>query len=416
MNNRKTDFNLTEQQRVILEHLTRCSKSPQMLVQRASIILELGENKAIRQVARELGINKNTARKWYKRWQKRFTKLSEIENDPEIKKKQYSQIIIETLDDAPRSGAPPSFTAEQIVQIVALGCEVIDDSERPYSRWTHKEIANEAVKRNIVEAISASSIGRFFKDAQVKPHKSVYWTNTKEKDPEVFKEEARAVCKVYGQAQQLHEQGIHVVCNDEKTGIQAIERESETIPAQAGGKLQKVEHNYKRHGTLCLIANFEVATGKVIAPTIGLTRTEKDYLEHLKQTVNTDPEGQWIFVTDQLNTHKSESLVRWVAHQCNIHTDLGEKGKNGILKSMETRKEFLTDCTHRIRFIYTPKHSSWLNQVEIWFSILSRRLIRHGSFKSSDHLKNRIQKFIDFFNKTMAKPFKWTYSGNPLCV
>ncbi len=209
---------------------------------------------------------------------------------------------------------------------------------------------------------------------------------------------------------------MHIISNDEKTGIQAIERSHKTHPAIPGKYPERVEHSYDRHGTLCLIANFEVATGKVIAATIGPTRTEKDYLEHIKQTVETDNNGKWIFIIDQLNTHKSESLVKWVSEQCNINIDLGEKGKSGILKSMETRQEFLSDSDHRIRFVYTPKHSSWLNQVEIWFSILARRLLKRGSFHSLEHLQDRIEKFIEFFNITAAKAFKWTYTGRPLTV
>ncbi len=177
-----------------------------------------------------------------------------------------------------------------------------------------------------------------------------------------------------------------------------------------------MEHNYKRHGTLCLIANFELATGKVISPTINPTRKEEDYLEHIKQTVATDPGAQWIFITDQLNTHKSASLVRWIAQESKTDIDLGVKGKKGILKSMKTREKYLSDPSHRIRFVYTPKHTSWLNQVEIWFSVLTRRLLKHGSFKSLIHLKERIEKFIEYFNETMAKVYKWTYTGRPLTV
>ncbi len=256
----------------------------------------------------------------------------------------------------------------------------------------------------------------FLKDAQIKPHKTAYWLNTTCDDPEQFKQEVKTVCDTYQETKKLHEQGVHVVCNDEKTGIQALERNHKTHPAQPGGQLERVEHGYDRHGTLCLIANFEVATGKIITPTIGPTRTEEDYLNHIIQTVSTDPDGEWIFITDQLNTHKSESLVKWIAEQCNVSDDLGIKGKSGILKTMETRGNFLSDPTHRIRFIYTPKHSSWLNQVEIWFSILTRRLLKRGNFTSLEHLRERLLKFIDYFNKTAAKPFKWTYTGRPLTV
>ena len=163
-----------------------------------------------------------------------------------------------------------------------------------------------------------------------------------------------------------------------------------------------------------MIANFEVATGRVIAPTIKETRTEQDFVDHIRTTVQSDPGGQWIFITDQLNTHKSAGLVELVADLSQITDELGEKGKSGILQDMNSRAEFLSDETHRIRFIYTPKHCSWLNQVEIWFGILSRRLLKRGSFTSTEELKKRLLLFINFFNENLAKPFRWTYEGKPL--
>jgi transposase len=218
---------------------------------------------------------------------------------------------------------------------------------------------------------------------------------------------------LYHQAQELHEQGIHLISVDEKTGIQAIERDYPTQPAEIG-QVARVEYNYDRHGTQALIANFEVATGKIVSPTVEDTRTEVDFLLHLQQTVKNDSDGKWIFISDQLNTHKSASLVEWVAKECGVEEDLGVKGKSGILENMTTRAKFLQDENHRIRFVYTPKHCSWLNQVEIWFGILSRRLLKRGEFKSTAELKERILKFIDFFNETLAKPFRWTYIGKPL--
>lgn len=157
-------------------------------------------------------------------------------------------------------------------------------------------------------------------------------------------------------------------------------------------------------------------TGKAIVPTVGPTRDEEDFAAHIARTIDTDPEATWVFVMDQLNTHKSESLVRLVAERCGIDDDLGIKGRAGILKSMDSRKAFLEDPEHRIRMVYTPRHASWLNQVEIWFSILSRRALKRASFASLDELSQRLLDFIDYFNSVLAKPFKWTYAGKPLCV
>lgn len=182
------------------------------------------------------------------------------------------------------------------------------------------------------------------------------------------------------------------------------------------GQVERPEFEYIRHGTLCLIPSFMVAEGCVIAPSIGPTRTEEDFAAHIEGTIDTDPEATWICILDQLNTHKSEALVRLVATRGGLTVDLGIKGKSGILESMATRTVFLQDPTHRIRFVYTPKHTSWLNQVEIWFSILVRRLLKRGRFTSLEDLRQRILAFIDYFNRTMAKPFQWTYKGRPLVV
>jgi transposase len=200
---------------------------------------------------------------------------------------------------------------------------------------------------------------------------------------------------------------------DEKTGIQARERLHPTKPTRPG-LIERREFEYVRHGTLCLIASFLVATGKSIAPTIGPTRTEADFAEHIGHTIDTDPDAGWIVVLDQLNTHKSEALVRLVAQRCGIDTDLGIKGRAGILESMATRRKFLEDPAHRIRFVYTPRHASWMNQVEIWFSILVRRALKRASFESVADLRARLEKFIDYFNAVLAKPFRWTYAGKPL--
>lgn len=208
---------------------------------------------------------------------------------------------------------------------------------------------------------------------------------------------------------------MHVISIDEKTGIQALERLHPTRP-MAPGQPEAVEFEYIRHGTQALIANFEVATGQVICPTGGDPRTEEDFVAHIRQTVTTDPDGEWIFIADQLNTHKSAGLVQAVAELCGIREDLGQKGHSGILHSMATRAAFLQDSAHRIRLIYTPKHCSWLNQVEMWFGILTRRLLKRGQFTSTAELKRRILAFIAFFNRTLAKPFRWTYIGKPLLV
>ena len=223
------------------------------------------------------------------------------------------------------------------------------------------------------------------------------------------------MCELYQQAIELYQQGTHLISTDEKTGIQALQRKHPTKPKKPG-LITLYQHEYIRHGTQALIANLEVATGECISPSIGASRTEVDFGEHIERTIDLDPQAEWIFIVDQLNTHKSETLVRLVAEGCHLEIDLGKKGTKGILKSQITRMAFLQDVSHRIRFVYTPKHTSWLNQIELWFSILVRRLLKQGSFSSVYELKERILAFIEYFNCTMAKPFKWTYKGRPLQI
>lgn len=231
------------------------------------------------------------------------------------------------------------------------------------------------------------------------------------------------VCDVYLQAAALEKQGVHAVSSDEKTAIQAIERRiTPARPAEPPdgcepgrhGHAERREHTYRRHGTLTLIVSFLVALGKVRLATAGPTRGERDFQQHVAQVVATDPQAGWIFLVDRLNTHDSESLVRYVAAALGDAQDLGKKGRRGILKCAASRRTYLSDCEHRIRFVYLPKHTSWLNQVECWFGILVRRLLKRGSFRSVEDLKARILAFVDYFNQTMAKPMRWTYTGRPL--
>ncbi len=249
----------------------------------------------------------------------------------------------------------------------------------------------------------------------MQPHRVRYWL-TPAVD-ERREEKIADVCAVYRTAVERATQGERTVSTDELTGVQALERAAPTLPRRPG-QIERQEFEYIRHGTSAFMINFDVASGQVVSPSCGPTRTEADFAAHVRHTVEADPTvRKWHFVVDNLDTHRSEALVRYVAEGEGIDPGtLGRKEKEGILRSMASRSVFLADPAHRFVFHYTPKHGSWLNQVEIWLGILVRKVIRRGNFTSVDDLQRKVLTFIAYFNQTMAKPFKWTYQGKPLHV
>lgn len=412
MSGKAAKIQVTERQCQVLQQIRRSTTASKRLLQRVNVILLAFAGALNAAIAAEVGLTRKQIGVWRRRWQQSYDALVAVE----CRESQAAlrRMIEEVLRDAPRIGSPGKFTAEQVTQILAVACELPEKSGRPIDRWTHRELADEVISRTIVPTISVSQVGRYLAQADLQPHRSKYWLNTKEKDPEVFQQQVENVCQTYLQAPQLYfQEHTHTVSVDEMPGIQALERIAKTIPMQPGQPV-RIEYEYERHGTLCLIGNWEVALGQMITPTIRETRTDEDFAWHIHHTVEADPAAGWIFIVDNLNTHCSEALVRYVARLEGLdETTLGRKGKAGILTSMATRQAFLSDHSHRVRFVYLPKHSSWLNQIEVIFGIVGRRVVRRGNFASLAALKERLLLFIDYFNRTFARPFRWTYTGRP---
>ena len=229
---------------------------------------------------------------------------------------------------------------------------------------------------------------------------------------DAFVKRVALVCSFILLAIKKSDPNLHVLSLDEKTCIQAIERHESTAPKSKGGYTRK-EFEYTRHGTTTLIAAIDVSNGKLLNAHLKPTRDEKDYADFVKQTVGFLPEmDKIVILSDQLNTHLSETLVRWIAESGYYsEEDLGIKGQSGILKNMQTRRAFLESEYHRVRFIFTPKHCSWLNPIENWFAKLQRHVIKNGNFKSVKELEQKIRIYIDFYNQQFAKALKWKFKG-----
>lgn len=261
-------------------------------------------------------------------------------------------------------------------------------------------IVNEAHHR----AMSRATIWRVLDEADLKPHRSVYWLNSHDPD---FDQKAQAICRLYIEAPRLYQQGRLVICCDEKTGMQILQRKYPTQPAQPG-KPEKREFEYIRHGTRALITAFAVPTGEVVWD-LGPTRTSADFGRHIGHVAAHFRHFQrFDWVLDNLNTHWSLEVCEYIAALSDVPFEPRR------LRTGKQRRAFLTDPTHRHVFHFTPTHGSWLNQVELWFSVLSRRFLRRGDFASAEEFERRLGAFLEDYNARHAHPYRWTYTGEPL--
>ena len=314
---------ITERQQAMLRQIAAASTSPVRLVQRAEVALRAFAGEEKRAIAQAIDLEATAVGRWRRRWAQAWPQRIRIECAE--CQAAYRRALVAALSDAPRSGNPGKFTPEQITLLLALACAPPEKSGRPITHGTAAELADEAKQRGLVASISASQVRRYLREAELQPHKSRYWRNARAKDPPQFQAKVEAVCTCYREAPPLYaEANTHTVCTDERTGMQALGRVAATLPLKPG-RVECREFEYRRHGTLTLIGNFHVVTGRLLAPTLGPTRTEADFVGHVAQTVATDPEASWVFVVDNLNIHASAGLVEWVAETCGIEQALGKK-------------------------------------------------------------------------------------------
>jgi transposase len=373
---------LVADEREALERLVRTATAPQRDVLRARIVLLAAEGHANATIAEMLGVDENTVGKWRRR---------------------FAASRIAGLRDEPRSGRPPKFTARQKTRVLKKATMRPRDHGVPFSHWDSASLSRLAVESGITESIHPTTVWRWLNEADIKPHRVEYWLRSEDPD---FEERSQDVIGVYLAAPRRAKRGIVTFSIDEKTSIQARERVRPDLPVTRG-VAQRIEHEYQRHGTLCLTAGLNVATGEVQ----GLLTPDRPapvFARFLADLIESVPDAKKIhIVADNLNTHLHHEACAVVAAASDISYDPGRYDK------MDKRAEFLASGRHRVVFHFTPKHASWLNQIEIWFSVLARKLLNRESFASLRELRASIRRFISYYNRHLAHPYRWTYTGTP---
>ncbi len=377
---------LAQNARMDLQTLARARSTPQSLALRARIILRAGDlDKPTNvKIGRELGCSNLTVGKWRRR---------------------YLDVGLPNLQDAPRPGRPRTISSSTRAQVISVASALPQEQDRAVTCWTLKEIVATVLDTlNTDDSLSRSSVWRILQDVDLKPHKSAYWLNSHDED---FDTKAHIICQLYANALACYEQGRLLVCCDEKTGMHVLERKAPTKAAQPGGRRERREHEYIRHGTRVLINSLAVATGQ-IAWTIGGTRTATDFVAHLKRAYARLPRmKRYDWVMDNLNTHWSLDVCRVVARWCRVPFE------PDTLKKGPQRRAFLSDPSHRHVLHFTPKHGSWLNQAALFFGVLHRRFLARGSFTSRRDFTRRLERFLTDYNARHAHPYRWTYTGEP---
>jgi transposase len=335
-----------EEERVLLT-MQRSQKLEKRYSERANIILLSAEGKTLDQITEATAKSRPVVNKWRNRFRK---------------------YRLNGLKDAPRSGKPKVITPEQKTMVVSLACS---KPEGGYTNWSQKRIAEKV-------GISQTKVFQILKNTDLKPHKVDYWCG-KSTDPD-FQEKMLNIVGLYMNPPE----NALVICVDEKTQIQALDRTQPMLPLRTGNA-KRLTSTYKRNGTVSLVAALSVHTGEVVARNIK-SNNAQNFLSFLKSLDRKYRNRKLHIIVDNYSAHRHKDVKKWL-----------EKKR-------------------KIQVHYTPTYSSWLNQVEIWFNILTKDVIKGGIWKSSKQLKDQLMEYVKTYNETRAKPFTWTYTGDPLKI
>jgi transposase len=370
-----------------LKHISQARSEEIRIIERASIVLLAAKGIPNNQIGHLLGISRSTAMRWRNRYRERR------EAHPE-------QPLRSRLLDEPRPGAPDRITPEQYVDLLALSTQEPRTLGVECTHWSSRELARYAEEKKIVR-LHRSTVSRFLKNCRLQPHRVQEWMNRKD-DPD-FEKRATEVKRILAEAVAESADPQHAVLSyDEKTGIQALERIAPDKPMQAERPVKR-EYEYKRHGTLSLLALMVVTAGTVMGAlkTDRTNSTTAEVLAEFFTQLLAQGSRRITVVLDQLNTHMSLEVVLKVAALCHLPPP-----ELTLIATMEQRRIWLEQPDKAIVFLFTPKHASWLNPIELWFGVLSRKIIRRGSFKSTNDLQERVEKFIAYYNEKLAHPYR----------
>ncbi len=335
-----TKFNLTKEEEQELIFLSRSTKAEHRIVHRATIILMLSEGYSYSKIIDRIGTNGTAISKW---------------------KRRFIGSRINGLRDKQRRGKDPIYTEYDKARVIQLACS---KAEGGYSRWSQKRIGQKL-------GISQSTVSRILRDSQLKPHKTEYWCG-KSTDPE-FESKMIDIIGLYMNPPD----NALVLCVDEKTQIQALDRTQAELPMRQGTP-RRLTNTYKRNGTVSLIAALSVHQGEITAKTIDRNNSE-NFLKFLKKLDRQYRHKHLHIIVDNLSVHKNKQVKEWLSHK------------------------------RKITMHFTPTYSSWLNMIEIWFGILTKDVLKDAVWSSRKQLVAQLIEYVKTYNKKEKKPFVWTY-------